>query len=173
MTSAELLQLKDNVCPCCMLDTRVIEYGLCDDLVDMGEMGSGYVLFFHLIKLCIWICFLFGLANIYKIVANSKGKNCFNATDPVYAMFKTLPAVCQKDWITTHSIANYGFETNYVDKWIMLGFFLLTFLILVFYYPCFSSLGIKIDRKTDMPSDWTIQVGIYDDSSKELPQGSA
>lgn len=162
MTDAELKQLKDNVCPCCLLDTRIQPYGLCEDLIDLGEMGAGYVAFFKLIKLLIFLCFLFALANIYKIIANSKGTNCFDTSSELYQAVKSQPTVCGRDWVTLHSIANYGFKIDYIDKGIVLGYFFVFLLVLIFYYPNFSTLGERIDKKSDLPSDWTVQVVSYD-----------
>lgn len=119
-------------------------------------MGAGYVAFFTLIKVIIFLCFLFSLANIYKVVANVKGSNCFDTKSDLYDLIKTQAAVCGRDWITIHSIANYGFQIDWVDKGIMLGFYFVFLLYLIFYFPTFSNIGETIDKKSDMPSDWTV-----------------
>lgn len=163
MNEKELEQLKNQVCPCCLLDPNITEYRLCDGPESLGELGSGYVAFFKLMKLCIGLCFLLALANIYKVVANVKGNFCFNVDDPIYDLVKLIPIVCGRDWITVHSLANYGgSKVDYADKGIMLGYFALFLVILVFFYPHLKHLGEMIDKKSDVPSDWTVQVDSND-----------
>ena len=152
MTDAELENIRNRVCPCCLLEPELVEFPLCCNLSDMGELGSGYVSFFYLAKLCFWICFLFGMANIYKVRANWGGNNCSSQLDP------TSQSACRVDWITIHSIANYGYGIDYTDKGIIIAFFGLILLILIFYYPHLKNLGEKLDLRTDMPSDWTVEV---------------
>ena len=158
MTQGELDQLKDRVCPCCMLDPSIKQYRLCSSTKDFGELGSGYVAFFSLSKLCIGLCFVFILANIYKIRANSQSTFCFSPADPSYEHVKTLPGVCVRDWITVHSIANYGYAVDNTDKAIIIAYFGVCLLIFIFFYPHMNDLTEVIDKKSDMPSDWTVEV---------------
>ena len=158
MTDKELEQLKHDICPCCLLDPKITPYGICDHITLLGELGSGYVAFFTLFKLCIGLSFIFILGNIHKIIANFNGNFCFDTQDPSYQTFKTLAYVCSRDWITVHSIANVGYIIDYEDKGLIIGCFAIFLVILVFFFPYFRNLGEIIDKRSDMPSDWTVQV---------------
>lgn len=155
---AELEQMKMRVCRCCGLDPDMQPLSVLCETFEMSDFGSGYIAFFSLTKLCFWLCVLFIGANIVKIIRNVNALNCFYSSDPQYETFKTLPQACVRDWVTVHSIANWGYEIDYVDKGIMLGFFALFYTVLTFYHPYIRSLGEKIDKASNVPSDWTVQV---------------
>ena len=133
---------------------------LCCDIVKLSEYGSGYIAFFSLTKLCFWLCMLFIGFNIPKIIRNTRGTNCLQSDDPNYDFAKTIKQNCVKDWIATHSIANWGYSIDYVEKYIMLGYFALFYIVLTFYYPYLAKLGEEIDKESNVPSDWTVQVAI-------------
>ena len=154
----EMEKMKQRVCRCCGLDPEMKPLGLCCNTFELSDFGSGYVAFFSLTKLCFWLCVLFAGANIVKIIRNVKGTNCFSSSDPAYQLVKAIPQVCTRDWIATHSIANWGISVDYVDKGIMIAYFAVFYIILTLYYPYLKNLGEKIDKQSNVPSDWAVQV---------------
>ena len=58
------------------------------------------------------------------------------------------------------TIANWGYSIDYVEKYIMLGYFALFYIVLTLYYPYLAKLGEEIDKESNVPSDWTVQVAI-------------
>jgi hypothetical protein len=155
---AEMEKMKQRICRCCGLDPEMQQLGICCDTFELSDYGSGYIAFFSLTKLCFWLCVIFIGANVTKIIRNVNGSNCISSTDPDYDFLKKLPQACTRDWIATHAIANWGSSIDYVDKGIMLAYFALFYIILIFYYPYLKSLGDKIDKHNNVPSDWTVQV---------------
>lgn len=170
LTIPELQKMKERVCRCCGLDPQVKNHPIplcCDNVVELADYGSGYVAFFSLTKLCFWLCFVFIIFNIDKIKRNVDTNNCFSSNDPNYHYLISLEGSCGRDWVTVHSIANYGYGIDYYDKGVMLGFFGALIIILTLYYPYFKGLCEKIDKASSVPSDWTIQMKNVSDGVTE------
>ncbi len=150
------LQL-ERLCPCCGLDPQVEPHSLCCDNMELSDHGSGYILFFCLEKLAFIICLALAALSIYKLYVNLDGKYCISVDDPVYKAFLSAINVCIKDWITIHSVANYGMQ-NKNDKLLMIAFFVILLLFLAYYQVYLKKISHNADQGNDVPSDWTVVV---------------
>lgn len=70
----------------------------------MRFLGCGVLLYFHFIKLCIFLGFIhLSSSSIYWIVSNSKGDNCLTK---VVDSSKSPYNNCYKNWLTHFSFGN-------------------------------------------------------------------
>lgn len=120
----------------------------------MADFGSGFVAFFSLVKFLIFALCIFGALNIYKIRADVNGSFC--VSDEQAANLPNTSFLCVKDWITRHSIANYGFELDSTDKALMCVFFGILLVAVGIFHAYSKKLAEEIDTKNDLPSDWTV-----------------
>lgn len=100
------------------------------------------------------------LMNIYKFFVNIDGKACVEEKNP--ELIKRLQAmrICISDWITSHSVANYGKQDVY-DKLFMVGFLILMLIILAWTIVVIKRLISVTDYLNDVPEDWTIAVDSF------------
>ena len=148
----------ERLCPCCGLDPNVTPHGICCDIQEFADYGSCYVMFFSIEKVCFLICLILALLNIYKIQANLNGDACVSSSNPIVNIILQTTQICIEDWITSHSVANYGKQDN-ADKLIMIGFFVLMVLVVGFFQAYLGKLASVTDNNNDVPSDWTVVVG--------------
>lgn len=151
-------QQLERLCPCCGLDPQVKPLPLCCDILQLADQGTGYILFFSLQNLGALICLVLALVNIYKIIANLRGEACFKVDDPIFRGILVASNVCISDWITVHSVANYG-KQDTLDKLLMVLFLVIMLLLLGLYVRKFRKLASIADVGNDVPSDWTVVVG--------------
>jgi hypothetical protein len=122
--------------------------------LEIADFGSGFVAFFSLVKFLIFALCIFGALNIYKIQADINGKFCL--ADDQARNAPNSSFTCVRDWVTRHSLANYGFEVDQTDKALMCVFFGILLFAVSIFYAYSKKLAEQIDIKNDMPSDWTV-----------------
>lgn len=110
--------------------------------------------FFSLVKFLIFALCIFGVLNIYKIQADVNGKFC--VSEEQASKLPNNSFLCIKDWITRHSIANYGIEIDSTDKALMCVFFGILLIAVGIFHAYSKKLAEEIDTKNDLPSDWTV-----------------
>lgn len=158
-----LQQKKDSLqrlCKCCGLDPELPTFELCCDTYELSNFGSGYVLYFHLMKQCLALCALLLLFSIYKLQKNWKGKMCFDPNQVPGGIDKLIDLrLCVKDWVTVHSYAN-SVEKSFdaTDKSLMIIFFAFYFMIVSCFGAFMNKADKQVDANNDIPSDWTVEV---------------
>lgn len=131
--------------------------------MELAEIGEGYVIFFKLIVYLGWICTVFVAINIYKTTVNFMGSYCIprpngQAQDTTLSDQFSDPQ-CFVDWITPHSIANYGVRNVDMPERSMMVIYLgLLCIALAIFYNRILKIDQLIDCKNDTPSDFTLQV---------------
>lgn len=155
----EQKQVLGSLCPCCGLDRDLEKFELCAPIIKIADYGTGYVLLFTLIKfMAMLLVILIGI-NVYKVIKNLEGEFCFDSNDTVILNLVGFSNYCIKDWITTHSIANYGLQrVDYYDKIAMFVYLIGQIVLISAYYVYSTGLNIMVDKKNDTPSDWTIML---------------
>ena len=140
--------------------------------MELAENGSGYVMFF---KLAIWYGFImvaFSAISVLKAIENVRGTSCTSEDNPsttfdVY-LLTGLP-VCVKDWVSIHSVANYGIYKfdNTELSWMLIAMCASWFVLAVYHHQILVT-NKEVDRLSDTPSDWTLMVrGLPSDESED------
>lgn len=167
MTPAEQVELTQRLCTCCGVDPVNTKLGIFCNNMDLGDLGAGYVMYFRMIIFFTGIWCFYLLINVIKVISNMKGSYCsdsstyFSSTgvaDSAKYLALGYPP-CTSDWITVHSVANYG--TIIVDEqeksWVMI-FFIAYWVFLSLCKAWLKSTNLQIDVNNDTPSDWTLIV---------------
>jgi hypothetical protein len=169
----EQVQIIERLCPCCGVDPEVTPLSLCCDNMELAELGAGYVMYFKITILfgIIWLVFAF--INIWKVIANFKGTQCYtdsyindvrNAVEAARISYDKVQfenSLCRKDWITAPSRANYGINKEDTNEatWLIVFFIAYQFaLALIKSY--IKKTNAEIDKRSDLPSDWTLIVDL-------------
>lgn len=181
MTPAEQFELVQRLCPCCGVDPVSTKLGVFCNNMDLADLGAGYVMYFRMIIFFSGIWCFYLLINIIKMSANIGHSYCttasklgdFTGGDAVAYVAKGYPA-CSSDWITVHSVANYGIMN--VDggekSWVMI-FFIVYWAFLSLCKVWLKSANQQIDVNNDTPSDWTLMVkGLPPDETAEQIQAN-
>ena len=134
--------------------------------MDLAHLGVGYVLYFKLIIFFCLLMLVFLVINILKVVANVSQNNCVPPSDAYIGMsaagkyyFGKGYPVCKLDWITIHSVANYGIQNlDISEKACVFTFFIVYWSILALCQRYIKRTNYEIDQHNDTPSDWTIIV---------------
>ena len=172
LNSQEQIALINRLCPCCGVDPLSTELPLTCDNMDLADLGAGYVMYFKMVMFFGALMILFALLNIIKAIANTRGGHCVSSSTTfssstiitisdkrglVYSA-KKYP-LCNLDWITVHSIANYGIEIvdDQEKTWVFL-YFLLYWFLLSAVKSYIKKTNKVIDILNDTPSDWTLIV---------------
>lgn len=149
--------------------------------MELSELGAGYVMFFKLVIFFGGILIVFSVINIIKAIANFGGSWCISESEykamstssSIGSLPKTINyvlldlPVCNEDWVTVHSIANYGvFIVDEAEKsWMMIALLAYWFVLAICKHYI-DATNKEIDRKSDLPSDWTLMVrGLPPDES--------
>lgn len=140
-------------CPCCYLNPNMKQLKLWCDVKELAPYGTGYVSYFILLKLAAFLCFLMALVNIWKIKENINAGRCVSSSDV------EVSDACKRDWITRHSIVNYGeHKFDVTDRVIML-IFLAVYLLLVSLHSIYvQHIENKLQEQTADQSEWSIVV---------------
>jgi hypothetical protein len=147
-----------------MHDPEAPMLSLCCDPIELAGYGPGYVIYFSMLKLTLFLCLVLGLVNIAKIYRNFHSERC-NSTDQIFAIDLNLSnqdnTVCRKDWITYHSVANYGAaKYDYIDRATM-GVFFAFYTIVIGLYNCYLEiLSKRVKRESSTPANWTLAVRV-------------
>lgn len=166
----EQLQLINRLCPCCGVDPQYTELGVTCDNLELADLGAGYVMYFKLVIFFGFLLIMFSVINVIKAISNTGKKYCVTSADGTistgnaanYAAAGYPP--CIRDWITVHSIANYGISNVDTQEkaWVFV-FFLLYWFVLSGCKSYIKKTNKVIDINNDTPSDWTLIV-------KDLPK---
>lgn len=144
----------ERLCPCCGRDPEITPIDLTCDTIELADFGSGFVAYFSLVKFLVFALCIFGALSIYKIQADVNGRFCL--TEDQASKLPSSSFICVKDWITRHSVANYGFEVDTTDKALMCVFFGIMLFAVGIFNAYSKKLAEEIDTKNDLPSDWTV-----------------
>lgn len=133
MTPEEQMQVINRLCPCCGVDPQSIDLPVGCDNMDLADLGAGYVMYFKMVIFFGIIMILFSIISVIKAISNSTKGYCTTSTSSVSissnAAIYPLKGwqVCSFDWITAHSVANYGvMNVDSQEKTWVLIFFLFT-----------------------------------------------
>ena len=168
MTLEQKKESLKRLCKCCGLDPELPTYDLCCDTYELSNFGSGYVLFFHLMKLCLGLCVLLLLFSLYKLQKNWNGKGCIDPNDyPGGLSELTNRGYCVRDWVTVHSYANsYDGKFDVRDKSLMIVYFGFYFLIVSFFGAFMNKANEQVDANNDIPGDWTVEVRVCEQDQR-------
>lgn len=160
MTSEQKKDSVKRLCKCCGLDPELPTFELCCDTYELSNFGSGYVLYFHLMKQCLALCILLLLFSLYKLQKNWNGKMCLDPETSIGGvdLLNNL-RLCVKDWVTVHSYAN-SFDGSFdaTDKALMIIYFGIYFMIISCFGAFMNKANQQVDANNDIPSDWTVEV---------------
>ena len=135
-------------CKCCNLNTNKIQHSLCAG-VEISENGESFALYFYFLKLLFFLGFIIALSQIPKVVTNIEAGRCSN--------YEGVEG-CDQNYITVHSIANFGeSKLDYIH-------FVSTAIGIVIFLLCHAILTSRaliytkyIDQTTYTASDYTIE----------------
>lgn len=103
---------ESHICPCCDRNSKAPLYSLWTSLEDIPELSSGVVAFFKVLKMMIFILFVWCIFNFFWAKRFSEGNFC---QDKIFTM-KDLNDLrfydCQLNIFTKYSIANVGVFTE-------------------------------------------------------------
>jgi hypothetical protein len=145
--------------------------------MDLADLGAGYVMYFKLVIFLGFLMVVFSIINVIKAISNTSKGHCLSdkvtvsslTNNSLYYTSNGYP-VCSLDWITSHSIANYGIQR--VDSsekaWVFI-FFLVYWFMLSGIKSYIKKTNKLIDINNDTPSDWTLIVkGLPKDEPIEM-----
>ena len=162
------------LCPCCGLDPQFESFSVFCDNMQLAEIGEGYVIYFKLIVYIGWVAAILVGINIYKTTVNFMGNFCIprpdnQQPDTSLSDVKSDPQ-CFVDWITPHSIANYGVRHIDMPERILMVLYLGLFWgALALFYHWVLKIDEVIDCKNDTPSDFTLLVASFNQIT-DLPK---
>lgn len=163
MSAAEQLEVINRLCPCCGVDPVYEPLGLCCNNMDLADLGAGYVMYFRMIIFFsgIWVFYL--VINVIKVAANVKSNYCVSVGSLATTNSKNYTSAgypaCTFDWISSHSVANYGIvEVDNTEKTWVLLFFIAYWVFLSLCKAWLKNTNKAIDINNDTPSDWTLIV---------------
>lgn len=161
MEDSERRQFLNRLCPCCALDPEMVDLPLCCDPIELTPYGSGYPVYFNMLKFAGSLCVVLALFNIYKLVVNMNSNTCtYNAFSIINFSAKQKDQ-CVQDWITVHSVVNYGpSNVDINDKYIMLAFLVVYYLMIAIYQAYLDRLSATLQQSADTASHWSVQVYI-------------
>ena len=153
----------NRLCPCCGVDPQFLELPVNCDNLDLADLGAGYVMYFKMVIFFGCIMILFSIINIIKAISNTTKGYCTTSTTTISStsnaalyVLKGWP-VCSFDWITAHSVANYGvMNVDSQEKTWVLIFFLFYWFTLSGLKSYIKKTNKLIDVSNDTPSDWTL-----------------
>jgi hypothetical protein len=162
LNSMDELDKKDlfrQACPCCGLNPSTNQFPLCVDSLELGSYGPGYVTYFSMVKFCMLLSFIFAVMNIPKLIRNLNGAQCIASDGPLLVFSIRQTNVCRQDWITTHSVSNYGTKNrDTLDRLIMAIYLVVQLLLVSIYSAYLEGLSVKIRAETEDPRHWTLMV---------------
>ena len=93
-------------CPCCGKNINQDPHPMCVDSSEINEQGAGFTLYFYYMKLVSILALTIALPHLPKVFLNSFAGRC-----------DQYPGTreCTQDYISVHSIANFGYwEKDFV-----------------------------------------------------------
>jgi hypothetical protein len=169
MNAQEQIDMINRLCPCCGVDPTYHPLPICCDNMEFADLGAGYVMYFRMITFFsgIWLFYL--LINVIKVFANVRGDYCtskntvsslaVNSSSNALMYTKLSLPICSLDWVTSHSVANYGtlIADGTEKSWVMV-FFIAYWAFLSLCKAWLKKTNKQIDINNDTPSDWTLIV---------------
>lgn len=171
MNAQEQLEALNRLCPCCGVDSQSVPLSIFCRRTDLAELGAGYVIFFEMLLNYAFILVGLSIICIIKVVDNFNSSWCqsdLSLTNKVgYAKLKLQP--CHRDWISHHSVANYGILiTDHADLLRMVIAMFVYWVIMAVCKQNINNLTEELDRLSDTPNDWTMMVsGLPKDESAD------
>lgn len=107
---------------------------------------------FSMLKWMIGVIGAFATILTIKVIVNIKGDACTEELTKEY----TVP--CIKDYLTIHSVANFGAKTDAIVALGTLLFFFIVVLIFTLLSSYIKHQSAKLDALNDVPDDFTIKV---------------
>jgi hypothetical protein len=171
LNATEQAAVIQRLCPCCGVDPESKQLALCCDNMDLADLGAGYVMYFKLVIAFGLIMIVVCVPSVFKLMRTVNSNECLTESDLknpavllkntyyLYAVSKKdMNVVCTKDWITIHSIANYGWTKDTAERDWSIFLVLAYWVILSFIKIYIKRTNKTIDVKNDTPSDWTLMV---------------
>jgi len=152
-------------CPCCGLPVHGERIPLNDNLKSIYHLGSGYALYFRMVKYSISLLVIFFGLGIFNIITNAISHDCGPASDDPQA---TL--YCIEDYISIFSVANKRNNEYALQVSLVLSFVTVVMIILFFHYIRYQIRKTKVeaDDRTISPSDYTLKlIGVSSDISNQ------
>ena len=162
----------NRLCPCCGSVSEVKPLKVTCKNTELADIGSGYVMFFKLITWYAGLMLVFAIIAVVKAIANANGDGCLSTadlppnSDPYTSA--SLP-VCVKDWVSVHSVANYGiFKTDESELLWMMMVLIVNWVVLSAFHQLVGVTAKQAEKLSDTPSDWTVMVkGLPDDENED------
>src|SRR3990167_3977570 len=162
MSLDERRSVLDRACPCCTQDPQAPLFSLCSDLVSLSKYGVGYVLYFQLIKLAIFLCFIMSLFKIYKLRENIGSEECTaNHSD---TRGRNSWVLCIRGFLIFTNSKVY-FQTQAADETSILwgaGGLFVVYCLVLYYKQKIVDMGHHLEQEKSLPpsspSEWTVQI---------------
>ena len=149
------LSADEAVCMCCGLSKEGKHLPLCSKLSDIYFLGSGYALYFRLVKKCIFLLgLIFLISGLFNTISNGVKDGCDPNDDPNGSEY------CIQDMVLTFTIANSRTSLDLLKIQMVLNLISVLAIILFFQYIYFQvrKTIVDTDEKTITPSDYTIMI---------------
>ena len=128
--------------------------------MELAPLGQGYVTYFNMIKFVSCLTILLAIVNIWKLTENMKSHFCKASQQALLNFSVKQRDVCMQDWITVHSVVNYGgsrFDLN--DRLMMVGYLLLFIILVGLYQVYLDKISLIAALKHSTASHWSVVVG--------------
>ncbi len=159
MDETDKKELFRQACPCCGLNPSTKQFPLCVDGLELGPYGPGYVTYFSMVKFCMLLSLVFAAANLPKLLRNLRGAQCIATDGPLLVFSIRQTDTCRQDWMTTHSVSNFGTDKQDLLDRLLMALYLVVQLLLVSVYTAYlEGLSVKIRTETEDPRHWTLMV---------------
>ena len=152
---SQSLDIGTSICPCCGLPVSGELIPVCCELYNLYPLGSGYVLYFRLLKYSIWLLgLLFLTSGLFNTITSGLNNGCSQKDGSNGSEY------CIQDLIVTFTIANKRTSFDLLEIQMILNM-LTVFMIIIFfqyiYYKVRKTIA-ETDEQTITPSDYTIMV---------------
>ena len=142
----------NDFCPCCNLLRQGTRLPICANLSQLYHLGTGYALYFKLLKYAILLLLLiFITGGTYNALTNFTGNNCGQSLGKDY---------CANNLISTFGIGNKRDQTQELKMQLFLNLMTVIVIILYIQYVRHELRRTEsiADAKTISPSDYTVKI---------------
>ena len=116
-----------------------------------------------MIKFVGFLSFLLAIFNIWKLVINLNSDFCQISQQPILQFAIKQRDICIQDWITVHSVVNYGGSRFDLTDRVIMILYLTAFLLLVSIFQLYlDKVALLTTLKHNTAAHWSVVVGIAD-----------
>lgn len=158
------------MCPCCGLSSECPQYSLLCNVIELSELGIGYVFFFKIFTFSILIYTMLSSIGIYKSILNFSSGHCisqeailsnstYSAQGGSCEYWRRGHPPCVLNFITIFSLANFGLSrTDLLEQLLLLITWIVMVVGLALMRGWMLSTSKAVDFTADSPGDFSIMV---------------